>query len=194
MSTRLHAATRKGVFTLERGSTGWAITRVSFLGDNATILLHDPRNGELITSLNHGHFGVKLHKSADGGVSWKEIGTPKYPEKPADYVSKAPPQFKPVEWSLKLVWALAPGGKDEPGVLWCGTLPGGLFKSEDGGESWSLNRPLWTTPGGSSGWAAEWISREFTPFVSIRGIRATSPSRFPAEAPGTPTTAAIPGN
>ena len=146
MSQRLHAATRKGVFTLERGSTGWAIARVSFLGDNATILMHDQRSGELITSLNHGHFGVKLHKSADGGASWKEIGTPKYPEKPVDYVSQAPPQFKPVDWSLKLVWALTPGGKDEPGVLWCGTLPGGLFKSEDGGESWSLNRPLWDDP------------------------------------------------
>jgi hypothetical protein len=50
------------------------------------------------------------------------------------------------DWSLKLVWALAPGGADEPGVLWCGTLPGGLFRSEDGGDSWSLNRALWDDP------------------------------------------------
>ena len=52
----------------------------------------------------------------------------------------------PAEWSLKLVWALAPGGADEPGVIWCGTLPGGLFRSDDGGESWALNRPLWDDP------------------------------------------------
>ena len=44
------------------------------------------------------------------------------------------------DWSLKLVWALAPGGADQPGVVWCGTLPGGLFKSEDNGDSWELNR------------------------------------------------------
>jgi hypothetical protein len=31
-------------------------------------------------------------------------------------------------------------------VIWCGTLPGGLFKSENGGESWALNRPLWDDP------------------------------------------------
>ena len=45
-----------------------------------------------------------------------------------------------VDWSLKLIWALEPGGADQPGVIWCGTLPGGLFKSEDGGDSWALNR------------------------------------------------------
>ena len=31
-------------------------------------------------------------------------------------------------------------------MIWCGTLPGGLFKSEDGGDSWALNRPLWDDP------------------------------------------------
>jgi photosystem II stability/assembly factor-like uncharacterized protein len=30
--------------------------------------------------------------------------------------------------------------------VWCGTLPGGLFKSEDSGDSWELNRPLWDNP------------------------------------------------
>jgi hypothetical protein len=41
---------------------------------------------------------------------------------------------------------LAPGGADEPGALWCGTLPGGLFRSLDEGNSWDLNRPLWDDP------------------------------------------------
>ena len=31
-------------------------------------------------------------------------------------------------------------------MIWCGTLPGGLFKSEDGGDSWALNRALWDDP------------------------------------------------
>ncbi len=30
--------------------------------------------------------------------------------------------------------------------LWAGTIPGGLFKSEDGGRSWQLNKPLWEMP------------------------------------------------
>ena len=147
MNSRCHVATRKGLFTLERGESGWSITQTNFLGDNCTIVMHDPRNGNLIAALNHGHFGIKMHRSADGGVTWNEIAAPKYPEKPAEYVPKVNPmQGKPADWSLKLVWSLAPGGSNEPGVVWCGTLPGGLFKSEDGGDSWELNRPLWDDP------------------------------------------------
>ena len=97
-------------------------------------------------ALNHGHFGVKLHRSRDGGATWQPIATPAYPPKPEGYVPKTPVEGTPADWSLKLVWALAPGGADEPGVLWCGTLPGGLFRSDDHGESWTLNRPLWDDP------------------------------------------------
>jgi hypothetical protein len=88
-----------------------------------------------------------MHRSRDSGATWTEIATPQYPEKPADYVPKGRPQEgKPADWSLKLVWSLAPGGSDEPGAIWCGTLPGGLFRSEDEGDSWALNRPLWDDP------------------------------------------------
>ncbi len=146
MSTRFHVATRKGLFTVDRGGSGWSITGTSFLGDNCTLLMHDPRDGSLLAALDHGHFGVKMHRSRDSGATWQEIASPKYPEKPADWVSKAPAEGKPVEWNLKLIWALAAGGAGEPGVVWCGTLPGGLFRSEDGGDSWALNRPLWDDP------------------------------------------------
>jgi photosystem II stability/assembly factor-like uncharacterized protein len=147
MSHRCHVSTRKGLFTLERGKQGgWSIARVNFLGDNCTFAMHDPRNGDLFAALNHGHFGVKLHRSRDGGSTWQEIAAPQYPPMPEGYVPKAPPVGKPIEWSLKLIWSLAPGGKGERGVVWCGTLPGGLFKSTDSGESWELNRPLWDDP------------------------------------------------
>jgi hypothetical protein len=38
------------------------------------------------------------------------------------------------------------GGADEPGVIWCGTLPGGLFRSTDHGQSWQILRALWDHP------------------------------------------------
>jgi photosystem II stability/assembly factor-like uncharacterized protein len=145
MSNRFHVATRKGLFTFERGSK-WAVARTSFLGDNCTLVMHDPRDGSLLAALDHGHFGVKMHRSRDGGATWQEIAAPKYPEKPADYVPKTPAEGRPVEWALKLIWSLAPGGANEPGVVWCGTLPGGLFRSEDSGDSWAINRPLWDDP------------------------------------------------
>jgi hypothetical protein len=146
MNARCHVATRKGLFTLEHGEAGWTIVRTAFLGDPCTIVLYDRRNDAHYAALNHGHFGVKLHRSRDGGASWQEIAVPVYPEKPADYVPRTPAEGVPADWSLKQVWELVPGGDDEPDVLWCGTLPGGLFRSADGGESWELNRPLWDDP------------------------------------------------
>src|SRR5688572_4330191 len=147
MSTRCHVATRKGLFTLERSAGGWSIARANFLGDNVTLVMHDRRSGLLMAALNHGHFGSKVHRSRDGGETWQEIAAPKYPEKPADYVAKnTPAEGTPADWSLKLIWALSPGGSDQPGVIWCGTLPGGLFRSNDNGDSWELNRPLWDDP------------------------------------------------
>ncbi|MEO2018771.1 MAG: hypothetical protein ABGZ53_30860, partial [Fuerstiella sp.] len=32
---------------------------------------------------------------------------------------------------------------DQPDCLWAGTIPGGLFRSSDGGKTWAFNEPLW---------------------------------------------------
>src|SRR5260370_38784131 len=77
-------------------------------GDNCTLVMHDPRNGDWIAALNHGHFGVKMHRSRDSGATWSEIATPKYPQKPADYVPKVPVERKPPAWPLKLLWPSTP--------------------------------------------------------------------------------------
>ena len=147
MSNRCYVATRKGLFTVDRGASGWAISHAAFVGDNCTMVMHDPRNADVLVTLNHGHFGIKLHRSRDGGETWPEIAAPQYPEMPEGYVPKPHPfTGKPLEWSLKLIWSLVPGGADESGVVWCGTMPGGLFRSENGGDSWELNRPLWDHP------------------------------------------------
>lgn len=140
----IHLATRKGVFTLERASRDWSIANTAFLGDNCTMLLDDPRDRTMYAALGHGHFGVKLHRSRDGGRSWDEIASPQYPEMPKDYTPKTHPAYGTViDWKLVMIWALEPGHADQPGRLWCGTLPGGLFKSDDGGASWQMCRSLW---------------------------------------------------
>ncbi len=151
MNKRAFVATRKGLFELSRAGdkkTGeWQITQASFLGDNVTLFMHDPRSGSLYAALDHGHFGVKLHRSLDEGKTWAECTTPKYPERPEgtpDEICEM--SGKAIPWSLKLIWALAPGGADEPGVLWCGTVPGGLFRSVDHGATWELIRSLWDEP------------------------------------------------
>lgn len=138
MSDRLLVATRKGLIDFQRGGDGWKVARGSFLGSPVSMALRDPRDGAIYAALDLGHFGVKLHRSDDGGETWTEVGVPSYAGVPADTDKDAP--------SLMLIWALEAGGPDEPGVLWAGTIPGGLFKSEDRGETWTLNKPLWDRP------------------------------------------------
>lgn len=143
MSDTMLVSTRKGLFTVSRGASGWAVSNVDFLGDNVTIALHDPRSGYSYAALDHGHFGVKMHRNKGDG--WHEIAAPAFPEKPEGTVSKDG-WGKDLPWVTVLLWALETGGPDEPGVIWCGTIPGGLFKSSDHGDTWHLNRPLWDEP------------------------------------------------
>lgn len=132
MSARLLVATRKGLFICPPDGDGWSIPAPAFLGEPVSAVLHDPRDGALYAALRLGHFGVKLHRSEDGGASWTEIGVPALPkEKESD---------KP----LDMIWTLAVGA--EPGVLWAGTLPAALFRSADRGASWELVRGLWDVP------------------------------------------------
>jgi len=135
-------STRKGLFEYAKDGGAWSIAGVHFLGDNVTLALHDPRDGTQYAALDHGHFGVKLHRR-DAGGEWVEIAAPEYPEKPEGYSELNPMSQKERDWKLMLVWALEPGGSDEPGVIWCGTLPGALFKSSDRGDSWQIVDALW---------------------------------------------------
>jgi hypothetical protein len=41
---------------------------------------------------------------------------------------------------------IEPGATSQPGTLWTGTLPGGLFRSIDRGTTWELMRGLWDNP------------------------------------------------
>ena len=139
MSERAFLSTRKGLFELRRQGGEWEVGERHFLGEPVSIALSDARDGSLYAALNLGHFGVKLHRRDPGSDRWTEIAAPAYPLKPADSAD-------PVEWKNKLVWSLEAGGPDEPGVLWAGTLPGGLFKSSNRGDSWELVRSLWDVP------------------------------------------------
>ena len=72
MSDRVYVATRKGLFTVDRTPSKWTISRATFVGDNVTLMMHDPRNGNLFAALNHGHFGIKVHRSTDHGETWSQ--------------------------------------------------------------------------------------------------------------------------
>jgi hypothetical protein len=135
MAERLHVGTRKGLFELERRYGGWDIADVHFLGDPVSAVLAD--GDTLYAALDLGHFGAKLWRRQRSGP-WRELPAPAFPPKPEDAADDPHP------WSLGTIWAIEPGGV--PGRLWIGTMPGGLFRSGDGGDNWALNEPLWHMP------------------------------------------------
>ncbi|HLI10784.1 MAG TPA: exo-alpha-sialidase [Alphaproteobacteria bacterium] len=136
MSDRFHVGTRKGLFEIARRRGAWEIVDAQFLGDPVSAVLADGED-TLYAALDLGHFGAKLWRRERGGA-WRELPVPAFPPKPEDAADDPHP------WSLGKIWALEPGGVS--GRLWAGTMPGGLFRSDDGGESWSLNEALWRMP------------------------------------------------
>jgi hypothetical protein len=143
MQDRLLVGTRKGFFAIARHNGSWDVERAQLLGDPVTMLLARA-DGSVLVAQDMGHFGVKLKRSTDGGASWHERPAPTYPPKPADVEDVDHGRGTPIPWSLKTVWSLAAGAA--PNELWCGTIPGALFRSRDGGETWSIVESLWNHP------------------------------------------------
>ncbi len=133
--------TRKGLFFVARAKAGWTVARTAFLGDHVPMAHRDPESGTVWAVLEHGHFGTKLHRSADEGATWEECAAPAYPED-VQKENWEIPIFGKVPMALEKIWALESIG----GELWCGTIPGGLFVSRDRGTSWELVRGLWDHP------------------------------------------------
>ena len=144
---RLYVGTKKGLFTFERSQPGaWKIVETAFLGDSVPIVLPE-RDGKTVhAGLHLGHFGSKMHVSRDGGATFEEATVPVYPEKPDDVVDQCPFRKTDRPWNLELIWSLEQGNPDQEGRLWCGSIPGGLFRSDDGGASWTMMRSLWDRP------------------------------------------------
>lgn len=149
MSDRLIVSTRKGVFILERNGSGWREIAHGHAGTNVAYAVQDPHTGHIWAALDHGHWGSKLSRSTDGGRTWADAGQVKYPEgarymewhwaDPAPGEGDAPPKPKFKDARVLKLWSIA----FNPGRIYVGTIPGGLFTSDDNGETWELNRPLW---------------------------------------------------
>lgn len=144
MADQLFVASRKGLLDYRRSGAAWKLAGSHFLGSPVSMVL--PLNGgqRIFAALNLGHFGVKLHRSDDGGKSWTELAAPAYPKfdagegSPVAEGGKAP--------SVSQIWSLESAGAGKPEQFWCGTMPGGLFHSADAGATWALVEPLWDWP------------------------------------------------
>ncbi len=127
----LLVGTRKGLFVL-RGARGrpLEVAARAFTGQTVDYACHDPRSGRYLAAVTHGQFGPHLYYADDPTGEWTEADGPAFP---AD-----------TEAAVKSIWVVEPGEGD--GVLWAGVAPAALFRSEDGGASWTLVRALWDHP------------------------------------------------
>jgi len=150
MADRFLVGTRKGTFLVEQSSTGWTPRLAGHAGAGVNFVARDPNSGRLWAALGHGHWGAKLSSSSDDGKSWTDATQIKYPEG-ARYLATPEPseddQGDPFSAAATIkdaivlkLWTIAFG---QPGCIYVGTIPGGLFVSHDDGETFELNRPLW---------------------------------------------------
>ena len=130
--------TTKGAFFLRSNGARrrWDVGGPHFPGQSIYALALDRRAGRrrLFAGGSSDHWGPVLYTSDDLGTTWTSH-------------EQLPVRFpEDTSASLKRVWQVVAGREDDPGTLYCGTEPAALFKSSDGGASWSLVRGLWDHP------------------------------------------------
>jgi len=123
--------THKGLVVL-RGERGgqMEVAGRAFSGVDVEYAIRDPRTGTYYASVTHGQFGPRVFLTDDPTGAWEQTEGPAFPDDAGATVSR--------------IWVIQPG--EEDGVLWAGVAPAALFRSDDGGRTWSLNRGMWNQP------------------------------------------------
>ncbi|BAV34680.1 glycosyl hydrolase [Sulfuricaulis limicola] len=123
-------ATRKGawLFHGDKQRKTWRADGPHFLGQIIQHLVLDPRDGRtLLAAAKTGHLGPTIFRSTDFGKTWKEARKP-----PAFAKAKEGEKGRAVDHTF---W-LTPCHANEPRAWYAGTSPQGLFRSDDGGDTW----------------------------------------------------------
>ena len=133
----LMIGTVKGAFLLRStlARTHWDVAGPYFHGQVIYAMAYDGRNGgRRLWASTCSYWGTYLRSSDDFGKVWTN---------PLEANLRFPAESGA---SLKNIWQICPGRRDEPNVLYCGVEPAALFESRDGGETWSLVRGLFDHP------------------------------------------------
>ncbi|MEX2229831.1 MAG: exo-alpha-sialidase [Dehalococcoidia bacterium] len=150
-SVAVLVGTRKGLYVLRSGAArsrwkvegphhaGWPVHHASF----------DPRDGSsMYAAVNATWGGPRIEISRDLGKTWQTAANPAFPE--GAVVDDNGP------WTFKETWHIEPGHASTPNVVWAGTAPAALFRSDDRGMTWTYlpalsghpTRKMWN-PGGA---------------------------------------------
>src|SRR5215207_2110165 len=130
VETVVAIGTRKGLW-LARSTDrdAWAVEGPHFLMSEVAALAFDVRRERprILAGVMSWHWGATVQVSDDGGRTWTEEE------------QRAIAFDKEDDTALKRVWQLVPDPHDDQ-VVWAGGEPHSLWRSDDGGESFSLNR------------------------------------------------------
>ncbi|MEX2245579.1 MAG: exo-alpha-sialidase [Dehalococcoidia bacterium] len=125
---RVLVGTKKAAFiyTSDEKRERWQLSEPMLAGWSVHHMAADVRNGapRLYAAANHWAWGRSVARSVDDGQEW-------------DW--RCPGLSFPADMGIAVeaVWHVTPGHEREPGVVYAGTQPAGLFRSEDGGDSWA---------------------------------------------------------
>ncbi len=124
-------STRKGawLFHSDAKRKTWRADGPHFLGQIVNHMVLDPRDGKtLLAATSTGHLGPTLHRSTNLGRKWQEASRPPAFAKAAQGESGR---------SVNHTFWLTPCHANEPKAWYAGTSPQGLFRSDDGGDTWA---------------------------------------------------------
>lgn len=138
MTDLLAIGTRKGLFLArsEDDRRTWTVGEPHLLAQEVAAVGIDTRRARprVLVGIQYGHWGPSVMWSDDLGGTWEETdsGAVHFPEDTGA--------------ALARVWQLRPDTAERPDVVWAGCEPHSLWRSTDGGCSFSLVRGLWDHP------------------------------------------------
>ncbi len=155
------------IYTSDEKRQKWEVSEPILPGWSFYNMSADTRDTtpRLYAAANHWAWGRSVAKSTDLGKTWdyRSEGLA-FPADMKDFIAGLPSRGEqvPGEWAntapgtIGNIWTVSPGHESEPGVVFAGTQPAGLFRSEDWGQSWQPvesinrhpNRRYWSGTGG----------------------------------------------
>ncbi len=147
---RVLVGTRKGAFILTSDGKReqWKIEGPHFAGWEVYHVKGSPADpNRLYASQSMGWFGQVLQRSNDGGQTWETAGNQfQYDGEPGQHKWY---DGSPHPWEFARVWHLEPSLTD-PDLVYAGVEDAALFRSADGGQTWSELPGLRKHPTGAS--------------------------------------------
>jgi photosystem II stability/assembly factor-like uncharacterized protein len=134
---RILVGTRKGAFVLtsDERRKSWDVSGPHFAGWEIYHLKASPADPDRIyASQSSSWFGQQIQRSNDGGKTWDPVDNKfAYDGIPGTHQWY---DGTPHPWEFKRVWHLEPSLTD-PDVVYAGVEDAALFRTSDGGKSWS---------------------------------------------------------